>query len=131
MPSKLKAGGSFPYVLPEERGDDKPAVFMVRVLSCLEEAELKEVRDRYFERTVTDESESDMLGEMLRISLESHNIEGQPDDPRAFLTSKECFSIVAGAIEGATLSADERKKFVLLPASVTECSASDAAAVSV
>jgi hypothetical protein len=129
MPSKLKSGGTFPYVLADERGDDKPAVFMLRVLSCLEEAELTESRDRYFNRGESDASEAEMLGEMLRIALESHSVEGQPDDPRSFLTSRECFQLVAGAIMGAALSADERKKFVSQPASETECSASDAKVV--
>lgn len=125
MPSKLKSGGTFPYVLSDERGEDKPAVFMLRVLSCLEEAELVESRDRYFNRGDSDASESTMLGEMLSIALASHSIEGQPEDPRAFLTSRECFQLVAGAITGAALSADERKKFVSHPASGMECSASD------
>jgi len=129
MPSKLKSGGTFPYVLADERGDDKPAVFMLRVLSCLEEAELTESRDRYFNRGESDASEAEMLAEMLGIALESHNVEGQPDDPRSFLTSRECFQLVAGAIMGAALSADEGKKFVSQPASETECSASDAKVV--
>lgn len=130
MPSKLKAGGTFPYVLKAEREEENPAVFNLRVLSCLEEAQLTESRNRYFDRGKTDASEAEMLAEMLEVALHSHNVTGQPDDPREFLTSRECFELVAGAILGASLTEDERKKFVLPASSETECSASDAEAVS-
>lgn len=129
MPSKLKAGGTFPYILAAERGEEDAAVFQLRVLSCLEEAELSESRERYFQRGEGDASESKMLAEMLKLALHSHNIAGQDDDPRSFLTSRECFELVAGAILGASLTADERKKFVLPPASETECSVDDAEVV--
>lgn len=114
MPTKLKAGGTFPYVLKDERGDDDAARFQLRVLSCLEEAELKRSQDKYFKRGEDDASEADMLAEMLSVALASHTLDCQ--DVREQLTSRECFELVAGAITGTLLTEDERKKFVL-PAS--------------
>lgn len=125
MPSKLKAGGIFPYQLKEERGEPDAPVFQLRVLSCLEEAELKASQTRYFNRGESDESESAMLAEMIAVALASHPLDC--GDVREQLTSRECFELIAGAITGTMLTEDERKKFVLPALSAAELLAVDAA----
>jgi hypothetical protein len=122
MPSKLKAGGVFPYMLKDDRDDKTSCVFQLRVLSCMEEEELRLARDRYFQRGDSDASEAVMLKEMLDIAVVGHNIPGV-SDLRTELTSAECFELVAGAIGGSVLTAEERKKFVWQPTSELGCSA--------
>lgn len=122
MPSKLKAGGVFPYQLKDDREDKDAAVFQLRVLSCLEEEELRLARDRYFQRGDSDASEAVMLKEMLDIAVVGHNVPGV-SDLRAALTSAECFELVAGAIGGSVLSTEERKKFVWQPTCEPGCCA--------
>ena len=110
MPSKLKAGGTFPYILEADREDENPAVFHLKILSCLEHEELTSLRDDYFDKDAAGHRQ--LLDAMLLQSVESWSVPGhdQPQPLKAFLTAAECFELVAGAIRGTMLTADERKK---------------------
>ena len=121
MPSKLKSGGVFPYMLKDDRDDKDAPVFQLRILSCMEEQELRDARDRYFERGKDDASEAVMLEEMLAVAVVAHNMQGVSSLVRE-LTSKECFELVAGAIGGCVMTAEERKKFVWQPTLESGCS---------
>jgi hypothetical protein len=121
MPSKLKSGGVFPYMLKDDRDDQAAPVFQLRVLSCMEEQELRDARDRYFERGKDDASEAVMLEEMVAVAVVAHNMKGVSSLIRE-LTSAECFELVAGAIGGCVMTAEERKKFVWQPTLESGCS---------
>jgi hypothetical protein len=120
MPSKLKSGGVFPYMLKDDRDDETAPVFQLRVLSCMEEQELRDARDRYFKRGTDDASEAVMLEEMVAVAVVAHNMKGVSSLIRE-LTSAECFELVAGAIGGCVMTAEERKKFVWQPTLESGC----------
>jgi hypothetical protein len=52
------------------------------------------------------------------------------DGLKDMLTERECWELIAAAIEGASLTTEERKKYVSPPPSDTESSAVDVAVVS-
>jgi hypothetical protein len=127
MPSKLKAGGTFPFTLEADRNDDKPQFFGVRVLSAFEDAEVSEIRQQFLA----------VKGGRERVALIQSAVNiCVADAPHPLvveqltqtLTSLECWALINAATEGANLTNEERKKFVLPLQSEMDFSAGDAVA---
>jgi hypothetical protein len=122
MASKLRAGSGFPYILKEDRGEVTEPQFMLRVLSADDSDTINDLREQYI--AAEDRSKKRELRlAMLRLAMFE-----QREDVTAILTESECWELISGAIIGAVLSTEERKKFVLPLQSETDKSASDAAA---
>ena len=131
MPSKLKAGGTFPYVLECDREDDPGSVFHLNILSCAEEEELLDARERYFEASGDKAKQRELTLVMLGIAVKSFDVKGQEGkELKTFLTDRECFELVAASVNGTILSPGERKKFVSPQPSDAAKSADDAQAQS-
>ena len=95
MPSKLKAGGTFPYVLECDREDDPGSVFHLNILSCAEEEELLDARERYFEASGDKAKQRELTLVMLGIAVKSFDVKGQEGkELKTFLTDRECFELV-------------------------------------
>lgn len=129
MPSKLKAGGTYPYVLPGDREEANPVTFHLHVLSCLQECELTDIRQEFFagkrDKTLTAKEETQMLSKMLGVVVAKHPL-GEGVDLQSVLTSGECWELIRDCINGTVLTEDERKKFVLPASSEADLAASGA-----
>jgi hypothetical protein len=127
MPSKLKAGGTFPYILEADRADGGPPQFSLRVLSVFENDELGQLRVAFVEAKAAQRTE--LLQQALTMTVAKCLIEGYENEPLpSFLTNLECWELINGATEGASLTPDQRKKFVSALQSEMDFSAGDAAA---
>jgi hypothetical protein len=127
MPSKLKAGGTFPYILEADRGDGGPPQFAIRVLSAFEDGELNAIRAEYIAATGQPAKRTELIGQALAIVVGGCHIEGiKADALVSELTALECWELINAATEGATLKADERKKFVSPPPCETDSCADGA-----
>jgi len=127
MPSKLKAGGTFPYILEADRGDGGPPQFNLRVLSVFENDELGQLRVAFVEAKAAQRTE--LLQQALTMTVAKCLIEGYENEPLpSFLTNPECWELINGATEGASLTPDQRKKFVSALQSEMDFSAGDAVA---
>jgi hypothetical protein len=127
MPSKLKAGGTFPYIMEADRGDGGQPQFAIRVLSAFEDGELAAIRAEYIAATGQPVKRTELIGQALAIVVGACHIEGiKADSLTSELTALECWELINAATEGATLKADERKKFVSPPPCETDCSADGA-----
>lgn len=116
MPQKLKPNSSYPYVLREERGEEDPVVFFLRVLAKKDEADFLRLNSEWIATKDADERER-ITNELLARAIDRiKGIEGveRGDDPKLseILTIGETWELIHGAREGAALSVDERKKFV-------------------
>jgi hypothetical protein len=125
MPSKLKAGGTFPYILQSDRGDDAPQFFGLRVLSAFEDAGVSEFRTEFLAKK----------GGLERVSIIQSAINiCVADAPHPLvvqeltqaLTALECWELINAATEGASLTSEERKKFVSPPPCETDSCADGA-----
>jgi hypothetical protein len=127
MPSKLKAGGTFPFILEADRGDGGPPQFNLRVLSVFENDELGQLRVAFVEAKAAQRTE--LLQQALMMTVAKCLIEGYENEPLpSFLTNLECWELINGATEGASLTPDQRKKFVSALQSETDSSADGAGA---
>ena len=127
MPSKLKAGGTFPYILEADRADGGPPQFNLRVLSVFENDELGQLRVAFVEAKAAQRTE--LLQQALTMTVAKCLIEGYENKPLpSFLTNLECWELINGATEGASLTPDQRKKFVSALQSEMDFSAGDAVA---
>jgi len=127
MPSKLKAGGTFPYILEADRADGGPPQFNLRVLSVFENDELGQLRVAFVEAKAAQRTE--LLQQALAMTVARCLIEGYENEPLpSFLTNLECWELINGATEGASLTPDQRKKFVSALQSEMDFSAGDAVA---
>jgi len=127
MPSKLKAGGTFPYILEADRADGGPPQFNLRVLSVFENDELGQLRVAFVEAKAAQRTE--LLQQALTMTVAKCLIEGYENEPLpSFLTNLECWELINGATEGASLTPDQRKKFVSALQSEMDFSAGDAVA---
>jgi hypothetical protein len=108
--SKLIAGRTYPVLFDEW-------TIELRVLSGELADRLNQIT-KEFAKTSTVE----LRDEAYAITVASWPWEGSL---RSVLTDRECWQLVAKAIEGASLTADERKKFVLPPTSEQELSGSE------
>jgi hypothetical protein len=125
MPSKLKAGGTFPFTLEADRNDASGPQFNLRVLSVFENDELNQLRVPFVE--AKGEKRTELLQEALAMTVAECLIEGYQNKPLpSFLTSLECWELVNGAAEAASLTPEQRKKFVSPPPCETGSSADDA-----
>jgi len=122
MASKLRAGSGFPYVLKEDRGEVTEPQFMLRVLSADDSDTINGLREQYIA------AEDRLKKRELRLAMLRLAMFEQREDVTAILTESECWELISGAIIGAVLSTEERKKFVLPQQLETDRSASDAAA---
>ncbi len=117
MASKLRAGSGFPYVLKEDRGEVTEPQFMLRVLSADDSDTINDLREQYI--AAEDRSKKRELRlSMLRLAMLEFR-----EGVTAELTEAECWELISGAIIGAVLSTEERKKFVLPLLSETGSSA--------
>lgn len=130
MPDKLRAGGSFPYILESDREQEQKPQFQIAVLSAADNDAVIELRDQFI--AIKDKSErTKTLQSILERCVKSVCIEGYGvEDLRELLTERECWELASAAINGAALTPEERKKFVLPPQSETDSSVNDAEAVS-
>ena len=127
MPSKLKAGGTFPFILEADREDGGLPQFSLRVLSVFENDELGQLRVAFVE--AKGEKRTELLQEALAMTVAECLIEGYQGEPLpSFLTSMECWELINGATEAGGLTPEQRKKFVSALQSETDCSAGDAVA---
>ena len=127
MPSKLKAGGTFPFILEADRGDGGQPQFSLRVLSVFENDELGQLRVAFVEAKAAQRTE--LLQQALTMTVAKCLIEGYESEPLpSFLTNLECWELINGATEGASLTPDQRKKFVSALQSEMDFSAGDAVA---
>jgi hypothetical protein len=127
MPSKLKAGGTFPYILEADREDGGLPQFSLRVLSVFENDELGQLRVAFVEAKAAQRTE--LLQQALTMTVAKCLIEGYENEPLpSFLTNLECWELINGATEGASLTPDQRKKFVSALQSEMDCFAGDAVA---
>jgi hypothetical protein len=127
MPSKLKAGGTFPFILEADRADGGPPQFNLRVLSVFENDELGQLRVAFVEAKAAQRTE--LLQQALTMTVAKCLIEGYESEPLpSFLTNLECWELINGATEGASLTPDQRKKFVSALQSEMDFSAGDAVA---
>ena len=129
MPSKLKAGGTFPYILEADRSDGVQPQFAIRVLSAFEDGELNAIRDEYIATHGQPAKRTDLIKQALVMTVAACHIENiKADALMSELTARECWELINAATEGATLKADERKKFVSPPPCETDSSADGAEA---
>jgi len=126
MPSKLRAGGVFPFILKDDRADTTGTQFTLRILSAQENAELSSVRGEYVNSKSLEERLRFVRSALALTVVDCFLSDSQPIE--ALLTETECWEVINAATEGATLTADERKKFVSQPSSEMECSAEGVAA---
>ena len=127
MPAKLRAGSGFPFILPDDlaNGETQPQ-FLVRVLSMEDEIRIADLRREFIAC-----QDLKKRGEIIREALDVAILENRIDASKsvtAVLTSTECWQVINAATEGAGLTADELKKFVLLPSCETANCVGDVAA---
>jgi len=121
MASKLRAGSGFPYILKEDRGEVTEPQFMLRVLSADDSDRLTDMRHEYVERANDDKRRRELRNDMVAFCVVKCNVSDEP--LTSILTDLECWELITGAILGSSMSADERKKFVLPLRSETDSSA--------
>lgn len=125
MPSKLKAGGTFPFTLEADRNDEQKPQFNLRVLSVFDNDELGQLRLEYIEAKA--DKRTELLEQALSLTVAACLIEGYENEPLpSFLTNLECWELINAATEGASLTPEQRKKFVSPSPSETDCFAGDA-----
>jgi hypothetical protein len=127
MPSRLKAGGTFPYILEADRGDGPDPQFSIQVLSAFDDGEIASIRAEYIAATGQPAKRAELLSRALAISVSGCHIAGwSVDSLTKNLTSLESWELINAATEGASLTAEQRKKYVLPSPSETDCSAETA-----
>jgi hypothetical protein len=111
--SKLVPGRTFPVV---QDGIE----FQLKVLSGLDSDRLDDITAEIRAGAVDKKRGVELLNSALAICVAAWPWDG---DIRSVLTNRECWQLIGSAIEGASLTADERKKFVSQCLSVMENSA--------
>lgn len=125
MPDKLRAGGTFPYILEADREETQSPQFALRVLSVGDNAKLNDLREQFLS-TKQPSERSDHLQSMLDLSV--GKVMAKECEPlQEVLTERECWELINAATMGAALSPGERSKFALQPKSTSGESASAAA----
>lgn len=110
--SKLVAGRTFPYILKDYRTEGAEPQFEIRVLSGVQDDEIRDLRRRYIDAKDNPASRTESLNQMLEKSVASAKCVGSVSELRTLLTDLECWELINAATEGATLSAEQRKKYV-------------------
>jgi hypothetical protein len=122
MPSKLKAGGTFPYILEADRSDGGPPQFAIRVLSAFEDGEVAAIRREFVDATGQPAKRTELIEKALLLAVDACHIDGFQNEStwNMLLTSLECWELINAATEGASLTSEERKKFVSPPPCETD-----------
>lgn len=115
--SKLKAGRTFDFVLKEYRGDPEADVFKLRVLSGDQQTEMLAIFKEGLALANDDPRKVELTDKLLEIAVAVNPLGCRL---LSVLTSQECSEIIAASMQGASLTSDERKKFVLRPTSEAE-----------
>jgi hypothetical protein len=124
MTSKMKAGGTFPFVMEDDRDQATPPVFLIRVLSAYDDAEVSRIRSDFIaakdamERLAfTQEAITKCVAEApegMAVAELTHRI-----------TAVGCWHLINAATEGASLTVEQRKKYVSPASSETDSSVED------
>lgn len=123
MPAKLRAGGVFPYILEEDREDVTEPQFDIRIISVGDNEELAGIRLQFVSEKSVNQRRK-LLDQAMSLTVAGCRITDWSNKPlRQLLTERECWELINAATVGASLTADERKKFVLPPRSETDLSA--------
>jgi hypothetical protein len=121
MPRKLKSGGTYKYVLKEDRDESNPVSFSLLIPSVEEDGAIRDLTDEH--RKATDRHEkSRLLQEALAIAVKGWNGIDQAFSSQALtdlLTPRECYELLGDVALEAALTVDERKKFESRSASET------------
>jgi hypothetical protein len=117
--SKLVPGRTFPVL-------QDGVEFQIKVLSGLDSDKLDDITAEIRAGSVDKKRAIELLSAALEICVAAWPWEGEL---RSVLTNRECWQLIGSAIEGASLTADERKKFVSQCLSVMENSAEVATAI--
>lgn len=118
MPDKLRAGGAFPFILEGDRAETKKPQFQIRVLSVSQHSDLISLRDQFIDPENADKRR-ELVEKMIGIAVEEI-VDKQCEPLAEVLTEREHWELIAAAIDGAALTAEERKKFVSPPQSETD-----------
>jgi len=114
--SKLRSGRTFEYKLESEREDSEADVFSIRVLSGEQDDTVSELAKQYVS-TPDKAAKQNIFEQLLTATVASCPWAGTL---RSVLTDRECWELIGAAREGAALTVDERKKFVLPSKSETD-----------
>lgn len=126
MPAKLRAGGAFPYILEEDREIVSQPQFQIKILSVDDNESLNELRQSYVTVDRGDlKKRNEIAQQALDLTVASYSIPEWDGPLFKLLTERECWELINAATSGASLTADERKKFVSPPQSATGSCASD------
>lgn len=125
MPSKTRAGGSFPYILEEDRSEVTQPQFAIRILSVSDNEAVVDLRDEFVENSDRIKRK-EIMKSIMEITVASV-LQEELNPLQENLTERECWELINASILGSALTADERKKFALPQQSDTDSSVSDAA----
>jgi len=125
MPSKLRAGGVFPYILLEDRATETVPQFELRILSGEDTDEVASLRKQFIEGQDKQASFLKLIEKTVAKCV-IPGMEGQ--SIRSVLTDRECWELIAAAITGAALTSEERKKYVSPPKSAMDSCVGDVVA---
>ena len=109
MPSKLRAGGVFPFILADDREETTDAQFNLRVLSAQENAELSILRTEYIAAETLLERLKVLRSALSLTVVDCFLSDSEPIE--SLLTETECWEVINGSSGGSLLTAEERKKF--------------------
>ena len=98
---KIKPGRTFPYYLKDQSGGDEPLIVDVYVLSSDAESQVNGLTTQY--TATKDRAEREQILKQMIVLC-------TPEDITSVLCTHECWEVIGGAITGASLSAEERKK---------------------
>ena len=131
MPSKLRAGGTFPYILEDDRVEGASPQYKINVLSYQQSMLCSDLRAEFI--ATTDKQERlRIVSELLTMEVEECLIsEYKQVSFFDYLTELECWELINTATMGANLSNEQRKKFVSPLKYETGSSVEDAAAKNV
>lgn len=121
MPRKLKAGGTYKYILKEDREDANPVSFDLLIPSVDEDGLIRDLTDQHRKATDRNEKKS-LLVEALRVAVKGWKGIDDTFSAEALidvLTPRECYELLSDVALEAALSVDERKKFESRSASET------------
>lgn len=110
MPSKLRAGGVFPFILADDREETTDPQFNLRVLSAQENAELSILRTEYIAAETLLERLKVLRSALSLTVVDCFLSDSEPIE--SLLTETECWEVINGSSGGSLLTAEERKKFV-------------------
>ena len=115
MTSKLRAGRTFSYKLESERDDAEADVFQLNVLSGESDLQVGDMAKQFI-ATADTSTKREIVAAMIKLTIHSWPWDGSL---QSVVTEREVWELIGAAREGASLTAEERKKFVLPPSCET------------